>query len=260
MNIYSSKYEEARKLYDEQMKKYRKYKEAYALSEERYHNDLESLHVGVVEDIQNFINNYGFVPDKDYVVRVNPYDNSLTVRFEFGDVPLRWSYNAYFGKEKVLKRETSSWTGMNATTKEDIEYLRKTLEIIEFLNDYDLEIALDVERPRFKDYYDDSVEYADRPSYSDLKYAYMSDLIGTDIWLYAELNDNTDCFVKFLKETPKRFNIEYKYPGSDWSNTTQITKNKILPIGKVDSRGRVLEYADDPEYFITTTEPETFQF
>ena len=268
MKIYSSKYEEARRLYDEQMEKYKKYEEAYALSEERYYADLENLYTGVIEDIRNFINSYGFIVDKDYEVSVNPYDGSLTVRFEFGDAPLRWRYKAYFNREKVLKRETSSWTGINATTKEDIEYLRKTLDIIEFLNDYDLETALSVERPSYKDYFDDSVKYASRPSDSDLKHAYMSDLIGTDTWLYAEL-DSKDFYgikylVKFLSETPKRYNLEikatYGYDGvSDWSQNIQISKNKLNPISKQpDHRGRLENWTDNPNNFILT-DPENFK-
>lgn len=268
MKIYSSKYEEARRLYDEQMKKYKKYEEAYALCEERYYADLENLYTGVIEDIRNFINSYGFIVDKDYEVSVNPYDGSLTVRFEFGDAPLRWRYKAYFNREKVLKRETSSWTGINATTKEDIEYLRKTLDIIEFLNDYDLETALSVERPSYKDYFDDSVKYASRPSDSDLKYAYMSDLIGTDTWLYAEL-DSKDFYgikylVKFLSETPKRYNLEikatYGYDGvSDWSQNIQISKNKLNPISKQpDNRGQFENWTDNPNNFILT-DPENFE-
>lgn len=101
------------------------------------------------------------------------------------DVALAWSYTAYIdAKSGEVVRESSSWSGLSATTPAQMKSLEQTVAALKILNSMDWRTILSVELPKFSDFYDADNK---RPSYVDfnkeLSEATIADAVGTDIWI-----------------------------------------------------------------------------
>jgi len=87
--------------------------------------------------------------------------DSLEVRIRCNDdnkfdenVALTWSYDVSISGGKV-KSETSSWSGMNAVTPEQLDSLKQTVSAIEFLQSVDWEGMIKDKLPSSIEYYKD---------------------------------------------------------------------------------------------------------
>jgi len=145
------------------------------------------------------------------------------------DVALAWSYDVDFNTDGEVTRKTSSWSGLSATTEEQMTSLRQTVSAIEFLNDVDWEELVDIDMPAYEDYYDPNDK---KPEYHDftaeLKEAELEDIVGTNKIIKCKNWGEScpyrgDVWLKLNKETPSMYTaniipnyiIEYAFANKD---------------------------------------------
>lgn len=65
---------------------------------------------------------------------------------------LAWSYSVGLDLDGNVKKESNSWSGLNAVTQEQLDDLEKSIEILKKLNIIDWESILKTDVPSVKDY------------------------------------------------------------------------------------------------------------
>ena len=65
---------------------------------------------------------------------------------------LAWSYSVGLDRDGNIKKESNSWSGLNAVTQEQLDDLEKSIEILKKLNIIDWESILKTDVPSVRDY------------------------------------------------------------------------------------------------------------
>lgn len=167
---------------------------------------------------------FGSDDDKDFVeIRISCNEN----RRSEGDA-LMWSYNIAVNHGEIVK-ETSSWSGLQGTTADQIASLKQTVQALEYLNSYDWEGTVWRKFPSWKEYAVD----IDRPSYSqydeefDISVATLQDLIGEDKLIKVrgwgeEYQNRTGYYVQVVGETDSQWRLHVVWP---WYVDTLLNNN-----------------------------------
>lgn len=99
---------------------------------------------GIDLDLQvNVGNNFGDI-------KVGVSSNEGNVHGE--DKALSWTWTVVLDDEGTISTSSSSWSGLQATTKEQLESLRQTVTALEILNDIDWGTLLNVTLPAYREY------------------------------------------------------------------------------------------------------------
>ena len=161
----------------------------------------------------------GHYREKGLYVRVECNEHN---KFD-DDVALSWNYNVELDKDGNVLKETSSWSGLKATTASQMESLTQTLEALKYLNSVDWSVVLDKEMPKYRDYFkQDMTKYhRDVPNFDQmLLEADIEESIGKDVLLVGGSSVNQRgypigrAYYMILKETPSQYEIA-KIPGYD---------------------------------------------
>lgn len=99
------------------------------------------------------------------------------------DKALSWSWKVHLTKEGEVTKESSSWSGLNAVSKKNLDNLKKILSVLEKLNSIDWKSVLSVEPPDYDDYITENDPKWDRdvPDFDkELLEADIEELIGTN--------------------------------------------------------------------------------
>ena len=99
------------------------------------------------------------------------------------DKALSWSWKVYLTKEGEVTKESSSWSGLNAVSKKNLDNLKQILSVLEKLNSIDWKSVLSVEPPHHDDYITENDPEWDRdvPDFDkELLEADIEELIGTN--------------------------------------------------------------------------------
>lgn len=155
------------------------------------------------------------------------------------DVALSWNYNVNLDESGSVNKESSSWSGLKATTEAQLESLTQTLDALKYLNSIDWATLLNKELPKYADYvteidprYDSDVPNFDYM----LMEADIEEAIGKDVLLKgrASIDDNTgrkrgEAYYLILKQTPMQYEI-CRIPGYAIESTDNlkelVEKNK----------------------------------
>lgn len=152
---------------------------------------------------------------------------------------LRWTYDARLDDEGNVLKETNSWSGLQATTPEQLTSLRQTLSALEYINSIDWAAMLEVRMPSYNQFYKDVPKRPDYVSFdSELRQADLEDAIGQDYWIKCDSWENSPyrgpVYVKVIGETPSQFKVrvldswnvdnykrrnEFKDVNPSWYNT-----------------------------------------
>lgn len=151
------------------------------------HHAFNEAEVAVMKPIQEFLESrLSAYSALQFDVRVERYfGKTLRVRIECNerakfsdDVALAWSYDASIADGEVVK-ESSSWSGLKATTPNQMRSLRQTVSALEFLNDLDWYRLINVTLPKYEDYYPDDDKRPVAPDFdAELVEAEIEDIIG----------------------------------------------------------------------------------
>ena len=155
------------------------------------------------------------------------------------DTALAWNYNVNLDESGNVNKESSSWSGLKATTKAQLESLTQTLDALKYLNSVDWATLLNKELPKYADYVTESdPRYdSDVPNFDYmLMEADIEEAIGKDVLLKggASIDDNTgrkrgEAYYLILKQTPMQYEI-CRIPGYAIESTDNlkelVEKNK----------------------------------
>lgn len=127
------------------------------------------------------------------------------------DVSLAWSMDIRVDPEDgSIVRETSSWSGLKATTADQLESLRQTLGALEYLNSIDWATLLNKTLPNYEDYYKTEVP-RDRPNFEQqLMEVELEDLVGADKAVKVENWESSGyrgkyVWVQLITESPAQY-------------------------------------------------------
>ena len=134
---------------------------------------------------------------------------------KFSDnVALAWSYDVRLNGADEVIRESSSWSGLSATTPEQMKSLEQTVEALKILNNMDWKAIMSVRMPKYSDFYDFSDKGPERQDFrSELTEATIADAIGTDTWIKVYNWDNSPWRGKYVwihptKESGSQFTCD----------------------------------------------------
>ena len=102
------------------------------------------------------------------------------------DKALSWTWKVYLNNDGEVEKESSSWSGMNAVSEANIDYLKKLVALLEKLNNVDwAQILSKYVEPKLKDYITEtSPSRQSRPDFdTELEMADIEDAIGKDVLL-----------------------------------------------------------------------------
>ena len=202
-----------------------------------------------------------FQPIKDYIEKLlskyNLLDINVYVDRNWGDAievrvqcaensrseatSLRWDYKATLMSNGELKKETGSWSGLQACTIDQIENLKQCVGALEDLNNIDWKSLLSVTPINWDDYYNYEKE-DETPEYdydTELKLELLRDILGQDKaieFVHPKLEQlfwtwrlNT-YFLKVTKLTPKNVKglIYVKEKDGSLRNTSAYEENFSL--------------------------------
>lgn len=148
------------------------------------------------------------------------------------DTALSWSYECSLNLDtKKVIRETSSWSGLQATTAAQLDNLKESVKAIELLNNADWATMLDAE-PVYTDFV--HTHPSQKPDFEEqLAYAAIEDAIGsTDMFLGRPYNiAGKKSYYQILSETPKNYNVqEIASDNPKMLTDYRIAKSKLLSL------------------------------
>lgn len=148
---------------DQQAQKYDTERDArnneYGVQKDTYRNVVRGIKEGVKSNLEkilpysdlldiNVSQEYNYNDDfKSYLGIKISYDLHKTA-----DQSLAWDYSVGLDRNGNIKKESGSWSGLNAVTKEQLDDLEKSIEILKKLNDIDWEPILKTNIPNMHDY------------------------------------------------------------------------------------------------------------
>ena len=133
---------------------------------------------------------------------------------------LSWNWDAYVDRKTgELKKESGSWSGLNAVTTEQIESLKQSAACLEVINSLDWESMLNVDLPKYEDYVTNDVYEKDpddgRNFKQELLEADVENAINAGLWIkghgYRVYRQSADVYYKVLKETPTQYEVTEQY-------------------------------------------------
>lgn len=223
--------------------------EAYA----RYSQAERAQTAPIVEELEYNLNKFsGLV----FNVRVQRgYLGSVEVRVECNerekfndDVALAWSYTATLDREGNVQLESSSWSGLKATTPAQLRSLQQTVKAIEYLQSLDWERLLNVTLPSYSDYMPEHVDVPEDEDWNALLTAAdLEDFVGKDIlvkvagWADSGYGNFNRGYIQIIKDSGSQFTVKtvpsYYAEGSkadleDFLNrmsTVRVKKSKVRP-------------------------------
>ena len=185
---------------------------------------------------------------QDYSYRY-PQESYVKVRVKAEDRawPLQWTWEASISPDtgEVVK-ESNSYSGIEATTPENIRLLRESLDVMDYLvNKVDWNTLLHTQLPNKSDYI--KSKQPERRNFDKAEAdALIADCIGEPILVKCAVTGDTyikDSWVKFISQTSLFYNvitISSSYSAEDlednyaeaskYSYPQRISKTKIQPV------------------------------
>lgn len=140
------------------------------------------------------------------------------IRVDYGEnrvsdesLPLKWSWRFKVDSKGRTSRESSSWSGLNATTSDHIAQLRQSVNALESLSNLDDErlVKLAFQNvPAYDEYVTQKVDNVDEMEYV---YRKLDALTGEDVFVVGEPNMYSQYYYKILKDTGKQYTVEEWY-------------------------------------------------
>lgn len=162
---------------------------------------------------------------------------------------LSWNYDARLGKEGEVIRETSSWSGLQAVTPEQIDDLERSLAAIKMLAGLDWEKFLNRAMPDWKDYVKTETpeDLKRRPNFEqELADAELEDLVGSrkmilcknfpsswygrNVYVAIIKDSGSQWTIKEIPEYYVEQNPEEATKAFDKSESHRVKKSQIVPV------------------------------
>lgn len=153
---------------------------------------------------------------------------------------LAWNYRVYLNDEVDVVKETGSWSGLKATTAEEMMNLKRSVRALEILNEgIDWEELVKISLPDYKDFM--TQDYSElrnpRPDFEgQLREADIEEAIQSGNPIHGKAVSSTGYReglpgeYTIIKETPKSYVVEFrpdKFPEQS-SGQIRVNKSKLL--------------------------------
>ena len=129
---------------------------------------------------------------------------------------LSWDWQVNLDSEGNVIKESGSWSGLNATTEENMNSLKQSVEALEYLNSVDWANVLDIALPNYNDYYSEMEPRGQKPDFdSQIKEEELRQYIGSDKLILgyslvdyeSRWNRSVPTWFIILGETPKQYRV-----------------------------------------------------
>ena len=142
-------------------------------------------------------------------VQVRVKSNENNVHGE--DKALSWTWEVSLGEGTTVEKKTSSWSGLQATTSEQLESLRQTVKALEILNEINWRDMLEVTLPDWKEHVTERSSIGERPKFeAEIRAAEIAGLIGTNT-LIKGVSTGRDSrgtsWYLIISESPKQYKV-----------------------------------------------------
>lgn len=210
-------------------------------------------------------------------VRVDPHGSMFGTRYpisvhidaneheKFEDTSaLSWNFDVYLTIEGEVVKSTGSWSGLKATTPEQLDSLRDTLSALEYLNGLDWASIINKELPNINDYMKTDIpSRSNRPNFEQqLMEVDLEDLVGANKVVKVENWEGSGyrgkyAWVQLVRETPAGYTIRVR---GDWGDdevrawlrraidqnfaTQRMRKSSLKPVMPLET----LDPASDEEF------------
>ena len=218
MIIQSSRVDDIRRAKEEYEQKMEAFEEEDKRLSRLYWKDVDTVKKPVVDELTLALAQF----DKlDFDIAVDPgyFDSrGLEVRIrcdeyrrDEDDYALSWNYRVQIDKDGDVMAESGSWSGLSATTREQLDSLHQTLDALEYLA---VQTRSFLQEDRRSERYKSTLERPERQDFdTQLKEAQMEELVGTNKWFAARVKDSESGrwdlrIVKILKATPTRYSCQ----------------------------------------------------
>ena len=176
-------------------------------------------------------------------IRASKNRGGASVHVDNGDNPhgeqaLNWQWNVTLSDEGEITKDSGSWSGLSATTPEQVDNLKESVRIIEILNNLDWGKILNVELPRYTDYV--KTEVPERENFEQqLLEADVEDAAEQGLLIkghgYKLYTPRATVFYNVLNMTDKSFRVQEVYEDdlsdeSRWGSPYTIRKDKFFEV------------------------------
>lgn len=237
---YEDAYNKQKEAHDAEFRNFRNAQFSAVEPTKKYLEDLfakyPTLHAKVVVDP------WGRYDSDGISVRIDVNDSE---KFN-DDTALSWDYSAYLTSDGEVKRESSSWSGMKAVTRDQLKNLEETVAVLKELADLDWENLLKKEMPKYEDYVTTrEPDRRNKPDFDrELIEAEIEDIIGQrkmiEVKPFSSSWYNGNVFVAIVKDSGSQYTIvecpsyaqkqgeASKY--FDHADSHRVRKNQIVPV------------------------------
>lgn len=171
---------------------------------------IDSMENAVRDSLGNYANDLNIQIDESYG------ENNWSVTINNGDNPfkegqaLTWVVKVRLGENGEIIFETSSWSGLKATTIDEIEDLRRTVDILDKIQHIDWKFIVDRIGPKYGDYVK-TRQPLDPSKQFDLEeaYAILNESIDERVLFQTSRNNTKRGYYKIINETPKNFTARF---------------------------------------------------
>lgn len=217
--------------YDSQKSQFESEYESYKSQRRMF---IGSMKNAVRDSLGDYANDLNIDIDESYG------ENNWSVTIKNGDDPfkegqaLTWTVKVRLGENGEIIFETSSWSGLKATTINEIEDLRRTVDILDKIQHIDWKFIVDRIGPKYGDYVK-TRQPLDPSKEFDLEeaYAILSESINERVLFQTSRVNTKRGYYKIIKETPKNFTAvfvpNYNYSPGEIEQIIQYGTNIRIP-------------------------------
>lgn len=211
----------------------------YEADKAKYYEVLQNIKNNIEQTIVTLIGNTSL----NLTIDVRPsYDEGFDVDINNGNNPfdgqaLSWRYRCYLAKDGSIKKETGSWSGLEATTSKQIENLKESVRVLEILNNIDWQAILSEKQPNFEDYIKHPYPGQRQSFDKELSEATIQDAIEDNLAIkgygYKYYNTNVPVVYRILSKSDKQYTVQEIYEGevgneSRYPNPYRVSKEKFI--------------------------------
>ena len=217
-NQVSDEYNTARARVDEQQRVFDEQKRRYKV-ERKSATDAVAAYVRaqiVGATNKEFANDLRVFVDVDRWVHDNY--RRAEIRVDYGEnrvsdesLPLKWSWRFNVDSKGRTSRESSSWSGLNATTSDHIAQLRQSVNALEALSNLDDERLAELAFQNAPAYDEYVTQEVDRLDETDYVYKKLDALAGEDVFVAGDKKWYGEYYYKIVKDTGKQYAVEVWY-------------------------------------------------
>lgn len=210
-NTARARVDEQQRILDEQKRRYKVERKSATDAVAAY---VRAQIVGATN--KEFANDLRVFVDVDRWVH-NNY-RSAEIRVDYGEhrvsdesLPLKWRWSFKIDSKGRTSRESSSWSGLNATTSDHIAQLRQSVNALEALSNLDDERLVKLAFQNVPAYDEYVTQEVDRLDETEYVYKKLDALAGEDVFVAGDKKWYGEYYYKIVKDTGKQYAVEVWY-------------------------------------------------